>query len=103
MTSTSSTAGSGRATAMVRRAQLAGGLLGVAVVGGDDPLDELVAGDGLPAGTPEPHALDVLEDLAHHDQAGLLVAREVDLGDVAGDHHLGAESEPGEEHLHLLG
>ena len=28
---------------------------------------------------------------------------QVDLGDVAGDHDLGAEAEPGQEHLHLLG
>ena len=28
---------------------------------------------------------------------------QVDLGDVAGDHDLGAEAEAGEEHLHLLG
>ena len=34
---------------------------------------------------------------------GLLVARQVDLGDVAGDDHLRAEAEAGEEHLHLLG
>jgi hypothetical protein len=30
-------------------------------------------------------------------------AGQVDLGDVAGDHDLGTEAEPGEEHLHLLG
>ena len=29
--------------------------------------------------------------------------RQVDLRDVAGDHHLAAEPEPREEHLHLLG
>ena len=34
---------------------------------------------------------------------GLLVARQVDLGDVAGDDHLRAEAEAREEHLHLLG
>ena len=28
---------------------------------------------------------------------------QVDLGDVTGDHHLGAEAQPGQEHLHLLG
>ena len=36
-------------------------------------------------------------------QAGLLAARQVGLGDVAGDDDLGAEAEPGQEHLHLLG
>ena len=34
---------------------------------------------------------------------GLLLARQVDLRDVARDDHLRAEPEPGEEHLHLLG
>ena len=29
--------------------------------------------------------------------------RQVDLGDVARDHHLRAEAETGQEHLHLLG
>ncbi len=33
----------------------------------------------------------------------LAPAGQVDLGDVAGDDHLRAEAEPGEEHLHLLG
>ena len=28
---------------------------------------------------------------------------QVDLGDVAGDHGLGADADAGEEHLHLLG
>ena len=36
-------------------------------------------------------------------QAGLGASLEIDLGDVAGDDDLGAETEPGEEHLHLLG
>ena len=42
------------------------------------------------------------EDLADDDQAGALVARQVDLGDVAGDDHPRAEPEPRQEHLHLL-
>ena len=48
-------------------------------------------------------SLDVAEDVAHDDEPGALVARQVDLGDVAGDDHLRAEAEPGQEHLHLLG
>ncbi len=44
-----------------------------------------------------------VEDVADGDQAGALVGRQVDLGDVAGDDHAGVEAEPGEEHLHLLG
>ena len=42
---------------------------------------------------------DVLDDA----QAAVRAAGQVDLGDVAGDDHLRAEAEPGEEHLHLLG
>ena len=34
---------------------------------------------------------------------GALLARQVDLRDVAGDDDLGAEAEPRQEHLHLLG
>ncbi len=45
----------------------------------------------------------VVEHIADGDQAGLLLARQVDLGDVARDDHPRAEAEPGEEHLHLLG
>ena len=36
-------------------------------------------------------------------QAAAGAAGQVDLGDVAGDDDLGAEPEPGQEHLHLLG
>ena len=32
-----------------------------------------------------------------------LAGRQVDLGDVSGDHGLGPEADAGEEHLHLLG
>ena len=77
--------------------------LGELAVGGDDPLHELVADDVLAAEADEGDVVDRGEDLADDDQAGALVARQVDLGDVAGDHHLRAEAEPGEEHLHLLG
>ena len=45
---------------------------------------------------------DLLEHLQHLPQAGLDVARQIDLGDVAGDHRRGAEADPGQEHLHLF-
>ena len=35
-------------------------------------------------------------------QTRLLGIGQVDLGDVAGDNHLGIEAQTGEEHLHLL-
>ena len=76
--------------------------LRVLAVGGDDPLDELVADDVLAAEADEGDVVDRGEDLADDHQPGALVARQVDLGDVAGDHHLRPEAEPGQEHLHLL-
>src|ERR1700761_2322618 len=75
----------------------------VAIVGGDDPLDEFVADHVLAAELDEGDVFDFVEDVADDHQAGALVARQVDLGDVAGHHHPRAEAEPGEEHLHLLG
>src|SRR6185503_9326736 len=77
-------------------------LLRVELVGLDDPLDELVADDVLVAEADEGDALDRAEDVLDLDQAGRLLAREVDLGDVAGDDDLRAEAEPRQEHLHLL-
>src|SRR5579875_1495705 len=51
----------------------------------------------------QPGEVDVVEDVLHHAQPADLAGRQVHLGDVAGDHHAGAEPEPGQEHLHLLG
>ena len=56
------------------------------------------------AGQPaEVDVVDAVEDVLDDPQAALRAAGQVDLGDVAGDHDLGAEAEPGQEHLHLLG
>ena len=77
--------------------------LGVHVVGLDDPLHELVAHDVLAAEADELDALDPVEDVADDDQPRLLLARQVDLRDVAGHDHPRAEAEAREEHLHLLG
>ena len=79
------------------------GALAVLAVGGDDPLHEPVADDVVAAEADEADVVDRREDLADDDEAGPLVGRQVDLGDVAGDDHLRAEAEPGQEHLHLLG
>src|SRR5436305_7397753 len=78
------------------------GLLGVQLVRLDDPLDELVPHDVLVAEADERDPVDRGEDVLHLDQARGLLAREVDLGHVAGDHDLRAETEPSQEHLHLL-
>ena len=74
-----------------------------AVVGGDDPLDELVANDVVGAETDEADVLDPGKDVADHHQPRPLVARKVDLGDVAGHDHPRAKPQPRQEHLHLLG
>ena len=79
------------------------GLLGVLLVRLDDPLHELVPDDVLVAEAHEADAVDDAEDVLHLDQAGRLLARQVDLRDVAGDDDLRAEAEPRQEHLHLLG
>src|SRR5918998_6243927 len=44
----------------------------------------------------EVHVLDVAQDVADDPQAARRAAGQVDLGDVAGDHNLGAEAEPGQ-------
>src|SRR3954451_22755384 len=75
----------------------------VLLVGVDDALHELVAHDVLAAEANEVDALEPLEDLGHDDEPRVLVAREVDLRDVARDDHPGAVAKTREEHLHLLG
>src|SRR4051812_20246370 len=77
--------------------------LGVLGVGLDDPLHDLVAHDVLVAEVDHADAVHAAQDLADLDESRALVAREVDLRDVAVDDHLGAEPEAGQEHLHLLG
>src|SRR6478672_13888451 len=74
----------------------------VALVGIDDGADQSVPDHVVRGQLGEVDVLDVPEDVAHDLEAGAGAAGEVDLGDVAGDDHLGAEAEAGEEHLHLL-
>src|ERR1700753_2504125 len=85
---------------------LCGGLFQVGVVtriGVNDLGDQPVAHDVGAGQLGEVHVLDILQDLSHDLEATGGAARQVDLGDVAGDHDLGTEPEPGQEHLHLLG
>ena len=72
------------------------------VVGPDDALDQGVAHHvpGIEEG--EADAIHVTQDLDGLAQARGLSARQVYLGDVAGDHRGGAEADAGKEHLHLL-
>jgi hypothetical protein len=74
----------------------------VQAVGLDDALDDLVAHDVLMTEANECDAVDPGEDVAHLDEPGRLLARQVDLRDVAGHDHPRAEPEPRQEHLHLL-
>src|SRR5204863_6574859 len=82
---------------------LRSGLLRMQLVSLDDALDELVADDVLVAETDERDAVDPPEDVLDLNQARCLLARQVDLRDVAGDDDLRAEPEARQEHLHLLG
>src|SRR5581483_5185665 len=78
-------------------------LVGVLLVGLDDPLDELVPHDVLVTELDELDPLDVVEHVANVHEPGALLARKIDLRDVAGDDDLRAEAQPRQEHLHLLG
>src|SRR3989442_9780781 len=78
------------------------GLLRVQLVGLDDPLYELVPHDVLVAEADESDAVDRAEDVLHLDETGSLLARPVYLRHITRDHHLRAEPEPRDEHLHLL-
>src|SRR5207247_2386581 len=50
----------------------------------------------------ESDAVDRAEDVLNLNEAGGLLAREIDLRHVTRNHHFRAEPEPCEEHLHLL-
>src|SRR3954451_2022914 len=82
---------------------LRAGLLRVLAVRLDDALHELVPDHVLVSEADEGDAVERPEDVLHLDQPGGLLAREVDLGHVAGDDDLRPEPEAREEHLHLLG
>src|SRR5665213_1268488 len=74
-----------------------GGLL----IGGDD-VGHDAGPDHVALGQiDELHLGNLSEDVLETGQAGA-ASGDIDLGDVAGDHHLGTEADPGEEHLHLL-
>src|SRR5690349_23443092 len=74
----------------------------VRLVGRDDAPDQLVPDDVLGREGHEGDVAHALEDVGDDAEPTGGAAGEVDLGNVAGDDHLGAETEPGEEHLHLL-
>ena len=89
-------------TRLTTRGRAAPLLGGSPLVGGHDVRHDPVADHVALA---EVHEGEVGHPAQHRleaDQAGA-AAGHVDLGDVAGDHRLGAEPDAGEEHLHLLG
>src|SRR3954452_9963856 len=103
MTSTSNMTALLGAAGAVCRAQLGRRALRVLRVGLDDALHEAVAHHVGAAEAHEVDALDPVEDVANDDKAGVVLLRQVDLGDVARDDHLRVEAQAREEHLHLLG
>src|SRR5260370_35900797 len=75
----------------------------IALIGVHDVRHQLVP-DHVVAGQPrEVHVIDAVEYVLDYAQAADLPGRQVDLGNVAGHHDLGTETEPGQEHLHRLG
>src|SRR5581483_915378 len=50
----------------------------------------------------EVQAFDILEHIHGFKQSAAPRVGQIDLGDVAGDHRLGVESQTSDEHLHLL-
>ena len=72
------------------------------LVGFDDALDEGVADDVFFAEFDFAYAGDVGEHPKSLGQTGLHGAREVDLGGVAGDDHLGVHAQTRQEHLDLM-
>src|SRR3954447_1552393 len=72
-------------------APLGAGLLRVQPIRLDDSLHELVPDDVFVPETNEGDTIERAEDVLYLDQSGRLVARQVDLSDVAGDDHLRAE------------
>src|SRR6266511_5009765 len=91
----------GPAPRLARLRPLRSGLV-VASVCLDDVLHDAVADNVPRRQVHEGQAVDPGEDLTDDVHTRVLSGGQVDLGDVAGDHGLGVEPEPGQEHLHLL-
>src|SRR4029078_2057480 len=70
------------------------------VVRRHDRPDQLVPYHVMRGQPLEGDVVELAEDALHAPQAGLHAAGQVDLGDVAGDHDLRPEAQPGQEHLH---
>src|SRR3712207_5379456 len=73
------------------------------LVGIHYPHDEIAADDVVALEADEGDALHTGERLLGIVEPAHAALWEVDLRDVARYHHLGAETEPRQEHLHLLG
>src|SRR5579875_3715758 len=75
----------------------------IARVGVHNPRDQLVADHVVRGELAEVDVGHVLKHLLDHPQPADLPGRQVHLGHVTGHDDPGAEPQPGEEHLHLLG
>src|SRR5439155_27093479 len=72
------------------------------LISGDHVLHQTVADHVFFAEKDELDAVDVLENLVRLFEPGAGTGGQVDLGDVAGNHRLGAVAETREKHFHLL-
>src|SRR5262249_58481541 len=68
----------------------------------NDSLDQRVPDDVVGVEEGECNTIHVAKDIDRLTEAGLLAGWQISLRDIAGDHGLGAESDTGKEHLHLL-
>src|SRR5262249_17278383 len=95
--------GEGRANVafLVPRPSALAPLTRFVLVGLDDPLNQRVPDNVFFSQVNDGDAFDVLEAMDGIDEAGALIAFEVDLRDVAGDDNLRALAHAGEKHLHL--
>ena len=73
------------------------------LVGSDDALNERMADYVAFVEFHDGDAVNTLQRGMRFHQSGMLVRREIDLGDVAGDDGLGPVAQTGQEHEHLLG
>src|SRR5574340_377879 len=80
-----------------------GGIDRMTVVSLDDLLNKPMAHDIPFIEIDELNAGDVLKNVAHFNEAGHTIGRQVDLRNVPRHHGLRVKSQASEEHFHLLG
>ena len=73
------------------------------LVSSHDSLDKVMTHDIHLVEMDEADSVNTTQDFEHLNQATLLSGRQVDLRNVAGDHHFRIETDTSQNHLHLLG